>query len=203
MKEIIIFCKNNIDIISAILSAAITSLAGFFVAKYTHNKSIPLDKLEYVYDEVYYPIYKFINDKNNCNNIYLIKNSIKIYFDAYEKYLDFSTIKIYKELCNCSTESKQKRIYKRFYNNIYDVNIYLRKRLGYLEPNIFQLYKYSSAKDKALFNTIITLAITYILIIFSATFFKFLSSIAVTFLLIFIILLFIWFVLFLYDKFIS
>lgn len=203
MKQILEFYENNLNIISAILSAIITGAIGFAGVKYTYNKSIPLDKLEYVYNEVYYPIYKFINEKDYKNNVYLIKNSIKIYFEAYEKYIDFSTIKIYKELCNCSTESKQKRIYKRFYNNIYDMNIYLRKRLGYLEPNIFQLYKYSSAKDKALFNTIITLAITYILMIFSATFFKFLSSIAVTFLLIFIILFSIWFVLFLYDKFIS
>lgn len=201
MKEIIIFCENNIDIISAILSATITSLAGFFVAKYTYNKSIPFDKLEYVYDEVYYPIYKFINDKNNCNNIYLIKNSIKIYFDAYEKYLDFSTIKIYKELCNCSTESKQKRIYKRFYNNIYDMNIYLRKRLGYLEPNIFQLYKYSSIKDQMLFCTLFTFIFSYILMCLSAYLFEILSTLAIIVFFITIILFFIWLVLFIIDKF--
>lgn len=142
METIKNYILNNPSIISSIVTAIISGFIAFLIAKYTYNKSRPLDKLEFAYNEVYYPIYKFIKDENNYNNVYLTKNSLKIYFDTYEKYLDFSTIKIYKELCNCDSKSKAKAIYRRFYNNIYDMNTYLRKRLGYLEPSAFQLFRY-------------------------------------------------------------
>lgn len=200
MKQIMNFISNNINIIQSILPAIITGMAGFVGVKYTYNKNIPLDKLEYTYNEVYYPIYKFINEENNKNNVYLIKNSIEIYFKAYEKYIDFSTIKLYKELCNCTTELKQKKVYKRFYNNIYDMNKYLRKRLGYLEPNIFQLYKYSSKMDKILFCTLYIFVFSYILMCLSAYLFESLSPLAIILFFTSIILFFIWLVLFIIDK---
>lgn len=137
-----------LDILLAIVPTIITSIATFFVAKYTYDRNRPLDKLEYAYNEVYYPIYKFIKDKNNYNNVYVIRASLKIYFDAYEKYLDLSTIKAFNELNNCKTKAEEKSAYRKFIDNIYSMNTYLRKRLGYLEPNIFQLYKYSPTKDK-------------------------------------------------------
>lgn len=143
-----IISNNILDILIAIVPAIITSITAFLVAKYTYNKNIPLDKLEYAYNEVYYPIYKFIKDKNNYNNIYLTRTSLKIYFDSYEKYLDFSTIKAFNELHNCKTKAEERSAYRKFIDNIYSMNTYLRKRLGYLEPNIFQLYKYSPNKDK-------------------------------------------------------
>lgn len=200
MKHIINFLSNNINLISAILPAIITSAIGFVGVKYTYTKNIPLDKLEFTYDEVYYPIYKFINDKNNCNNIYLIKNSLKIYFDTYEKYLDFSTIKLYKELCKCTTKQKQKVVYKKFYNNIYDMNTYLRKRLGYLESNIFQLYKYSLPKDKAIFWTVLTFVFAYSLVIFGVLFNKDLISFAIVFVMLSFILFIVWLILLIKEK---
>lgn len=148
MEAIKNYILNNPSIISSIASAIISGFIAFLIAKYTYIKSRPLDKLEFAYNEVYYPIYNFIKDENNYYNVYLTKNSLKIYFDTYEKYLDYSTIKIYKELCNCDRKSKEKAIYRKFYNNIYDMTTYLRKRLGYLEPSIFQLFKYLTPQKK-------------------------------------------------------
>ncbi|MCM1440617.1 MAG: hypothetical protein NC131_15680 [Roseburia sp.] len=150
-----IISNNILDILKAIVPAIITSITAFLVAKYTYNKSTPLDKLEYAYNEVYYPIYKFIRDKNNYNNVYATRNALKIYFDAYEKYLDMSTIKAFNELYNCKTKTDEKSAYRNFTDNIYSMNTYLRKRLGYLEPNIFQLYKYSPNKDKVVLNGVL------------------------------------------------
>ena len=41
--------------------------------------------------------------------------------------------------------------YNNFKNNIYDRNSYLRRRLGYLEPNFIQSVKYLSKDDKFIF----------------------------------------------------
>lgn len=162
--------NNILDILIAIVPAIITSMAAFLVAKYTYNKNIPLDKLEYAYNEVYYPIYKFIKDNNNYNNVYLTRTSLKIYFDAYEKYLDFSTIKAFNELYNCKTKREERSAYRNFIDNIYNMNTYLRKRLGYLEPNIFQLYKYSPNKDKLILKGLLVFMGAQIFTIFSTIF---------------------------------
>lgn len=152
-----IISNNILDILIAVVPAIITSIAAFLVAKYTYNKSVPLDKLEYAYNEVYYPIYKFIRDKNNYNNVYATRNALKIYFDTYEKYLDRSTIKAFEALSKCKTKTGEKSAYLKFTDNICRMDTYLRKRLGYLEPNIFQLYKYSPREDKVVLVGVLVL----------------------------------------------
>ena len=203
VEEIKKFILNNINIIQAIIPTIISCVGTLFVARYTYNRSRPLDKLEYAYNEVYYPIYKFINDKNNYNNIYATKNALKVYFDSYEKYLDFSTIKIYNELYNCDTKSKEKYTYDRFIDNINNMNAYLRKRLGYLEPSIFQLFRCLPIQDKISIGIVLMFASACISIILSLYFIKLIEDFIVLFLVFcsgIIILLIIKVFLFIYYK---
>ena len=62
-------------------------------------------------------------------------------------------------------KNKDKETYVNFKNNIINKYSYLRRRLGYLEPNIFQTYKYSSKVDKYAFRILIESLVLYIIII--------------------------------------
>ena len=86
---------------------------------------------------------------------------IKRYFNIYGKYIDFSTLKAFNYLCK-SDKSENKNAYKNFINNICDRSTYLRRRLGYLEPNFVQIYKYSAPSAKSLFRILIEIFIMYI-----------------------------------------
>ena len=60
-----------------------------------------------------------------------------------------------------------KENFQIFKNNIYNKNIYLRRRLGYLEPNFFQIYAYSSKNEKSIFRILVELMVFYISFIIS------------------------------------
>lgn len=153
-----------LKILSVILPALITGLFTFFITKFTYNKNRPLEKMEFAYNRVYYPLYRYIrnNKEQNENAMEETKKALKIYFDKYDKYIDFSTIKTFKRLCECTTKAKEKSAYQKFTDNIYNMNSYLRKRLGYLEPNIFQLLKYVPIEDKVTMWCILSFLCAYL-----------------------------------------
>lgn len=153
------------EILKIILPAVIGGLFTFFIAKYTYNKNRPLDKLEIAYNRIYYPIYRIISDNNISENINEVINKSRIYITKYEKYVDVSTKRLFETLCNCKKEAKKKSIYQSFKDNIYNRNSYLRRRLGYLEPNFVQLYKYATSGSKSLFRIFMELCIVYISLI--------------------------------------
>lgn len=157
--------KVAFEILKVILPVIITGLFTSFIAKYTYNKNIPLNKMEIAYNRVYYPIYKIISDKNIGENINEVINKSKIYIIKYNKYVDISTKKLFEALCNCDKETKRKSVYHNFKDNIYNRNSYLRRRLGYLEPNFIQLYKYSTPEAKSFFRITMGLCIVYITLI--------------------------------------
>ncbi len=152
------------EILKIVLPAIITGIFGFLVAKYTYNNNKPLDKLEIAYNRVYYPLYNFIKQNNNAD-IDIIIEKAKYYFEKYDKYVDRSTLNIYNSLNRCDTKAKKKSIYNIFCNNIYDKNAYLRRRLGYLEPNFLQIYTYSSSSEKSTFRIFGELFIIYFCLI--------------------------------------
>lgn len=154
--------KNLYEILKVVLPAIIAGLFTFLHGKYTYNKNIPLDKLEITYNRVYYPLYKIILNNNDINTII---NKSKIYFLKYAKYIDISTIRLFNSLCECDNKTKRKSIYQSLKDNIYNRNSYLRRRLGYLEPDFIQLYKYSTPSVKSLFRIIIGVCILYISLI--------------------------------------
>lgn len=147
------------EILKVALPAITTGLFTFIITKYTYNKNRPLDKLEIAYNRIYYPIYKIVSDKNI--NIDIAINKINIYLLKYNKYVDISTKRIFKSLCECKKETKKKSIYKKFKDNIFNKNSYIRRRLGYLEPSLIELYKYSIPSTKSLIRIIAELYIIY------------------------------------------
>lgn len=153
------------EILKVVLPAIIAGLCTFLITKYTYNKNRPLDKLEIAYNRVYYPIYKIMSDKNTNNDIDTIIDKSKTYFTKYDKYIDISTKRLFDLLSECDKEAKKKSIYHSFKDNIYNRNSYLRRRLGYLEPNFIQIYKYSTPATKSLFRIWIEFLVIYITII--------------------------------------
>ena len=149
------------EILKVILPAIITSLFTFFITKYTYNNNRPLDKMEIAYNRIYFPIYKIISDKNMSDDIDEVIKRSKSYFTKYDKYIDVSTKRIFGNLCSCNKVAKKKSIYQSFKDNIYNRNSYLRIRLGYLEPNFIQLYKYATPGSKSLFRITIGLCLLY------------------------------------------
>lgn len=149
--------EKFMEIINTILPALITGVFTFIVTKYNYNKNVPLDKMEISYNRIYYPIYKIIHKKDIMKNLDITIEQIKPYLDKYNKYADISTLKAFNSLC----ENKDKYSYNNFTNNIYNRNTYLRRRLGYLESNIFQIYTYSNKNEKFVIRLLLELIILY------------------------------------------
>ena len=153
-----------LNLFKVILPAITTGLFTFFITKYTYNRNRPIDKIEIAYDRIYYPLFRIISDECNNNDINNVISKIKPYIKKYDKYIDSSTKKLFESLYKCNKETEKKSIYMRFKDNIYNRNLYLRRRLGYLEPGFIQAYKYSSPYAKALFRITIEFVVCYILI---------------------------------------
>ena len=149
------------EILKIILPAIITGLSTFIITKFTYNKNIPLDKLEISYNRIYYPLYELINNRADTNyeeyKIYLdsVINESELRIKKYRKYVDRATLKAFNLMLYSNTQAKKEDNFYIFKDNIFDRCAYLRRRLGYLEPNLLQLYKYSSYFEKFLFRAII------------------------------------------------
>ena len=83
----------------------------------------------------------------------------------YNKYVDRSTMMTFNSLSKSNTLAKKKAAYQNFKNNVYDRNFYLRRRLGYLEPNFMQIYKYLSSSEKSTFRILIEMLLMYMLLV--------------------------------------
>lgn len=143
------------EISKAILPAIIAGIFTFFITKYTYSNNKPIEKLELAYNRVYYPIYKIVTNRNEKLDIENNKIKIRKYLIKYDKYIDISTKRLFESLCKCNKEAKKKSLYQNFVSNIFNKNSYLRRRLGYLEPNIAEMYKYSTPSARSLFRIII------------------------------------------------
>lgn len=151
--------ETFIEIIKVVLPSIIAAISTFIITKYKYNKNVPLDKMEIAYNRIYYPIYKILNaEKNNSNNIEKIILKITPYLMKYNKYVDSATLKAFRLLKKFKDDSA----FENFRNNIYNKNSFLRRRLGYLEPNLFQIYTYSSKNEKSTLRILIEFVIIYI-----------------------------------------
>ena len=159
--------KIFFEILKVMLPAITTGLFTFLITKYTYNKNRPLDKMETAYNRIYYPIYKIISDKNINKDINKVIDKSKIYILKNSKYIDTSTQRIFDSLCKCNKNAMKKAIYKNFKGNILEKNAFLRRKLGYLEPDFFQLYKYLSPSDKTGIRIALEFCVTNIAFIFS------------------------------------
>lgn len=182
------------EILTVILPVIITGLITFFITKYKYNRNGPLDKLEFAYNRVYYPLYRIISDKNMSKDIDIVINKSSTYIIKYDKYIDISTKELFDELCNCNKVAKKKSIYQSFKNIIYDRNSYLRRRLGYLEPNLIQTYKFTIPELQSLYKIFIGLCVVYISLISCGVFMN-RSNVIYNVSIIILVLSFSWFVL--------
>lgn len=161
------------EILKVAFPAIITGLFTFLITKYTYNKNRPLDKLEIAYNRIYYPLYILVKGKvikkENINDINIIIEKSKLYLEKYNKYADRSTLIAFEILDESNTFAKKKHAFQNFKNNIYNKNYYLRRRLGYLEPNFLQIYTYSSDSEKSTFRILMEFLVAYLFLIISVT----------------------------------
>lgn len=162
---------NIINIITEFALAILTGFITFLITKYTQNKNVPLDKMEIAYNRIYYPLYCLIKNENIDNDIDNITNKIKFYLDKYDKYVDKSTIKAFTYLLNSNTQAKKQEAYYTFKENIYNMNSYLRTKLGYLESNFLHIYPYISKSEKSTFRIYIEFCLCYLCAILYDKFF--------------------------------
>lgn len=155
--------KSFIEILKTILPAIITGVFTFFVTKYNYNKNVPLDKMEIAYDKIYYPVYKMITRRTfeHINNIERFIYELSIILDKNHNYADRSTLNSF----NLLQKNKNKEAYLNFKNNIINKHLYFRRRLGYLEPNILQVYTYSSKLQKYFLRLSFEIIIFYVAVI--------------------------------------
>jgi hypothetical protein len=151
--------EQFIDFFMTITPTILTSVTGFLLGKYNHFQNRPLDKMEIAYDRVYYPIERIMREKSI--KISTVIDRAKIYFLKYEKYIDKSTVMIYKQLCKCKDEEEQQSIYDSFRNNIHNECIFLRKKLGYLQPGYLQIYLYLPTDIKRVIRLLLEFSICY------------------------------------------
>lgn len=150
--------------IDGLVSALIAALGTFLITKYTYNRNIPLDKLEISYDRIYYPIQRLIRDNNDI--LQIIEKS-EIYLLKYDKFVDRSTIKAFRML---KENAENMDAYNAYTSNISEMNRKLRRRLGYLEPNLMMMYSSSSLRDRLLIRVMYELLAIYIFTISYASF---------------------------------
>lgn len=145
-----------IEIIKIILPACITGLVTFLITKYNYHRNVPLDKLEITYNRLYYPLYCLVQKDMEIPQF--IEESKK-YLEKYKKYMDRSTQVAFDFL---KDNPKNKKAYTNFKNNIIDLNISLRRRLGYLEPNVLNMYTYSAPREKQLVRILVEVIGIYV-----------------------------------------
>lgn len=148
-----------IEILNGILPEIIAGIVGFGIARYTNNSNVPLDKLEITYNRLYYPLQRLM--KNNDNVFQIIEKS-EVYLKKYGKYADKSTKLSFN---NLKKHPDNQDIYLCFHSNINDMNIRLRRRLGYLELNSISTYKYLTPASRLLIRLLIEFGVGYIALI--------------------------------------
>lgn len=146
------------ELLKVILPSLFTGVLSFLVARYTSNKSMPLDKLEITYNQVYFPIYRLISEKKSLEEIKV--KSEKYIHDNF-KYVNETTWKAFKYL-NDARGAEEQKAFTNFKNNVKKMNSKLRRKLGYLEVDIFAQYNYSSSFEKKLYRLTGEITIAYL-----------------------------------------
>lgn len=151
--------EKFMDFFITLAPTLLTSVTAFLIGRYNNFQNRPLDKMELAYNRVYYPVYRIMRE--DSIEISTVIEKTKKYFCKYEKYIDRSTTMIYKQLCECTAMEEQERIYSSFCDNIHDNCIYLRKKLGYLQPGYFRIYQYLPIKTKTLIRIVFEFTVCY------------------------------------------
>lgn len=146
------------EFIKIMLPVIGTGIVTFLITKYECNKDMPLDKLEITYNRVYFPIYRLIKENKSIEKI---KNESNEYILKNIKYVNKTTIIAFEYLCEASKREEQKA-FENYKNNIKKMCSKLRRKLGYLEEDIFDRYVYSSPFVKNLYRLTGEIIIVYV-----------------------------------------
>jgi len=149
------------EFLKVILPSLFTGVISFLVARYTSNKNMPLDKLEITYNQVYFPIYRLISEGKSLNEI---KEKSEKYISDNFKYVNETTWKAFRYL-NDASETEKQKAFTNFKNNVKKMNSKLRRKLGYLEVDLFAQYNYSSSFEKKLYRLSGEIIIIYLFLI--------------------------------------
>lgn len=160
-----IYMETFFEILKVAIPALVTGMFTFIITRYTYKRNVPLEKMELAYNRIYYPIYIILKRQNKKPDIDFVISKSLLYLNKYSKYADASTLNAFKLLHECKNNSQKDDLYQNFKNNIYAKNSYLRRRLGYLEPNFLQTYKYSSKSEKSTYRISVEALVMYICLI--------------------------------------
>ena len=132
------------EIIKILIPIIITGTVTYWVAKL--NKS-PIDKIAISYDRIYYPLMRII--KNYKEKDYkLILEETKKRLQKYDKYASRTTITACKLLEENINNKNARNYYYLLTDDISKYNRNFRRRLGYPEPLLFNIFKYLSTYKK-------------------------------------------------------
>lgn len=149
-----------LEVLKIALPSCITGLLTFLITRYQCQKKVPLEKMEKAYNKVYFPIYQLIKIEQIEREVIITKS--EEYLDKYVKYVDRSTLLAFKVFNEATSDSEKKKAYYNYESNIINFNIKLRRQLGYLEPNVLNMYTYASKADKRIINILFSMSIFYI-----------------------------------------
>ncbi len=160
METIIELCK---EIVPILLTGVIT----FFITKYTHNRSAPLDKMEIAYRRIYYPLYRMLRGKKYSEiNQEELRTKMDKLLVKYDKYVSQSTRLTYEDYVKCVDAKKvSKKHLEKFQSNIVEYNSKLRYILGYPQSSMWEVYIYLNKRNKRLINICACAVIIYVLAI--------------------------------------
>ena len=106
-------------------------------------------------------IYRLISEGKSLNEI---KEKSEKYISDNFKYVNETTWKAFRYL-NDASETEKQKAFTNFKNNVKKMNSKLRRKLGYLEVDLFAQYNYSSSFEKKLYRLSGEIIIIYLFLI--------------------------------------
>lgn len=151
------------DILLDLLKITATAFFTFCITCYSIKYNRPSKNMEIAYNRIYYPITRIINDDSLDLSVKVQR--IQPYLEKYQKYANPSTLKSFRILYESLNDKKVlKTNYTLFTDNISFQCFKLRKILGYMNTNIFEVYSYSSNNQKYKFRLFAFFFVIYIII---------------------------------------
>lgn len=164
--------KTWMNLIFELFKVALPAFIAFVATKYSCDKNKPTDKKEAAYDRFYYPVNKFLCSLDEKNIDYgNVIHWLEIYFERNDKLIDITTKRCFTYFKKAVIENYAiKNTYRRMKDNIDSKCIYLRNSLGYIQSNFIQLLIYMNIEFKILLACYISFILMYILLLFYSIF---------------------------------
>lgn len=157
--------KEIIEYAAELFPVVLTGIITFIITKYTCSRNIPLEKMEIAYNRFYYPLYnelRFLTAKK-ADHSKIIKKIEKMILKN-DKYITPITKRIYLEYKKAYDNNNTifiKIAFINFKKDIIKYNTKLRSRLGYLQSDIFDIYRSSPKEEQILLNFTLSFMLLY------------------------------------------